>query len=128
MRLAARAKGERLMLITDRLELPEAQEDGAESFGSGAVREEGQALRLPDGTLAGSCLSMDRAVANEISFGAMTRIEAVSAATLRPARLLGIESGRGTFRTGARADFAVLSRAGEVLETWLAGRRVHGAA
>ena len=59
---------------------------------------------------------------------AVTRVEAVSAATLRPARLLGIESQRGTFRTGARADFAVLGRSGEVLETWLEGRRVHAAA
>ncbi len=127
VRLAARAKLGRLMLITDRMELPVSAAAGADSFGSGPVRECDDAIRLADGTLAGSCLTMDRAVANAVSFGAMTRVEAVSAATLRPARLLGIEARHGTFRTGARADFAVLGRAGEVLETWLAGRRVYRA-
>jgi N-acetylglucosamine-6-phosphate deacetylase len=124
VRLAARAKGRRLLLITDRLE-PPASADSADSFGAGAVHEADGALRLPDGTVAGSCLTLDRAIANAVSFGSMTRVEAVAAATLRPARVLGIEAQRGTFRPGARADFAVLGRSGEVLETWLAGRRVH---
>jgi len=128
VRLAARAKGERLMLITDRLEPPASAEAGSDSFGAGAVHEADGVLRLPDGTLAGSCLTLDRAVANAVAFGAMTRIEAVSAATLRPARVLGIQPQRGTFRPGARADFAVLGRSGEVLETWLAGQRVHAGA
>ncbi len=124
VRLAARAKRERLMLISDRME-PGAAQSG--SFGAGEVRDDGDALRLPDGTLAGSNLSLDRAIRNAVSFGAMTRAEAVAACTARPARLLGIEGERGTLRPGARADLVVLSAAGEVLETWLAGRRVHAA-
>lgn len=123
VRLAARAKGEGLILITDRVEPPE----GETGFGAGAVHDDGTALRLADGTLAGSRLQMDVAMGNAESFGAMTRLEAIAACTLRPARLLGLEAERGTLRVGARADLVVLGRDGGVRETWLGGRRAHAA-
>ena len=121
VRLAARAKRERLLLISDRVAA------GA-GFGAGELVDDGTALRLADGRLAGSRLLLDRAVHNAERFGAMTRIEAVAAASLRPARLLGIERERGTLRPGARADLVVLDAAGRVAETWLAGRRAYQAA
>ena len=94
------------------------------SFGAGPVHDDGDAIRLADGGLAGSNLSLDRAVRNVQTYGAMNRIEAIAAATLRPARLLGIESERGTLRPGARADFAILDPEDNVHETWIAGERV----
>jgi N-acetylglucosamine-6-phosphate deacetylase len=66
---------------------------------------------------------MAEAVRNAAAFGAMTQIAAVAAATLAPARLLGVESERGTLRPGARADLVVLAADGAPAETWLAGRR-----
>jgi N-acetylglucosamine-6-phosphate deacetylase len=128
VRLAARAKAEKLLLISDRVELPPREERGGEmDFGSGAVVDDGTALRLPDGRLAGSSLHLCRAVRNARKFGAMNLLEAVAACTLRPAQLLGIEAERGTLRPDARADLAVLDSRGELLETWLAGRRVYQA-
>jgi N-acetylglucosamine-6-phosphate deacetylase len=115
VRTACRAKGDRLMLITDRIQ-PPADLD--------LVRDDGTAIRLADGTLAGSNLSLGRAVQNVQAFGAMTRVEAIAASTLRPARLLGIEAERGTLRVGARADFAILDENDRVRETWIAGERV----
>jgi N-acetylglucosamine-6-phosphate deacetylase len=123
VRLAARALGERLILITDRVEL----EGGAPSFGSGALRDDGVALRLPDGRLAGSRVTLDRALANAQRFAGLSLLEAVAACTLRPARRLGIERERGTLRPGARADLAVLGSDGALRETWLAGRPVYRA-
>ncbi len=121
VRAAARAKGEGLVLITDRIEPPE--EGGL--LGEGTLTADGPVWRLPGGTLAGSRLPMAEAVANASRFGAMTRLEAIAAATLRPARLLGVENERGTLRPGARADFVVLAEDGSVAETWLAGRRAY---
>lgn len=118
VRLAARVKQERLLLITDRVA-------AGSDFGSGDLVDDGTALRLADGRLAGSRLTLDRAVANAVAFGAMSRLEAIAAATLRPARLLGLEGERGTLRSGARADLAVLDADGAVTETWLGGRSVY---
>lgn len=122
VRLAGRAKGERLLLITDRVD------PSGEGFGSGRVRDDGRALRLPDGTLAGSSLRMDRAVRNARAFGACGRLDAVAAATLRPALLLGLEGERGTLRVGARADLVVLDAEDRVEETWIGGACVWRAA
>jgi N-acetylglucosamine-6-phosphate deacetylase len=121
IRVAARAKGAALLLITDQLAPPDGQ--AARSFGSGAVSEAEGAWRLADGTLAGSTLTMDRALGVAEASGAMTRHEAVRAATLAPARLLGIEAERGTLRVGARADLVRLRPDGRVRECWVAGER-----
>ncbi len=119
VRIAARVKGRDLILITDRLDLPRDSD-----FGSGPLRDDGTALRLPDGRLAGSRLTLDRAIQNVRSWGALDLHGAVVACTLRPARLLGIEAECGTLRPGARADLVVLEEDGSVRETWLGGRRV----
>lgn len=122
VRLAVRAKGERIMLITDRIDPPAGS---APSFGSGEIRDDGIALWLPDGRLAGSRLFLDQALANAQRFGALSLHEAIAAATRRPARLLGIESERGTLRVGARADFFVFGPDAKVRETWIGGRCVY---
>jgi N-acetylglucosamine-6-phosphate deacetylase len=124
LKLAARAKRDRIALISDNVAVPRTAQNAnvLPSFGAGTVRDDGVALRLSDGTLAGSRLTLDRALANAQAFGAMTRLEAVRAVTLTPARVLGLERERGTLRRGARADFALLAPDGEVSETWLAGR------
>jgi N-acetylglucosamine-6-phosphate deacetylase len=118
VRLAVRAKGERILLITDQIDPPAK---GTSSFGSGEIREDGMALRLPDGRLAGSRLFLDQALENAREFGALSLHEAVAAATYRPARLLGLESERGTLRIGARADFFVFGPDAKVRETWIGG-------
>lgn len=123
--LALRAKPDGLILVTDRVDPPGLAEGGGDSgFGSGPLRDDGQALRLADGRLAGSRLTQDRALRNARELGGMTLLDAVAACSLRPARVLGIESERGTLRPGARADFAVLDDAALVAETWVRGERV----
>jgi len=122
---ATRVLGDRLVLISDRVAPPP---EGDRTFGSGRLIDDGTALRLEDGRLAGSSLCLDRAVRNARSLAGLSELSAIAAATLRPARVLGIESRRGTLRVGARADFAILDSEGRVEETWVGGRRVHPAA
>ncbi len=123
VRAAARALGNRLVLITDRIE-PETRDGGTSSFGSGPVSNDGVALRLPDGRLAGSCVTLDLALRNAQRFAGLSLLEAVAACTLRPALCLGIERERGTLRPGARADLVVLDAEAALQATWLGGREV----
>lgn len=125
VRATARALGQRLVLITDRVDPPELAQ-GA-SLGSGVLRDDGVALRLPGGRLAGSRVTLDRALRNARAFADLPLLEAVAACTLRPARVLGVEAERGTLRPGARADLTLLDAEGRVLETWIGGRRVWAA-
>ncbi len=125
VRMAARALGERLVLITDRIE-PEPG-GSASSFGSGRLRDDGVAWRLEGGRLAGSRVTLDLALRNAQRFAGLSLLEAVAACTLRPALRLGIERERGTLRPGARADFAVLEADGSVHSTWIGGKPVFGA-
>jgi N-acetylglucosamine-6-phosphate deacetylase len=85
--------------------------------------DEGAPPRRPDGTLAGSALRMDRAVANMVSAGACLPA-AVSAATRIPADLIG-RPGLGRLAPGAAADLAWLGDDLLTLGTWIDGERVY---
>jgi len=123
--VAARACGERLTLISDRVSPPTAAEPGGTlvDFGAGELRDDGAAWRLPDGRLAGSRLTLDRALRNLIDYAGVPLLHAVAACTLRPARVLGIEAERGSLRVGARADLALFDATLALRETWIGGRR-----
>ena len=64
------------------------------------------APRLPDGTLAGSVLTMDAAVRNVVDAG-VPLFDALAAASTTPANLL-TDHDRGRISVGARADLVVL--------------------
>ena len=87
---------------------------------SGAVVEHGGAVELRDGTLAGSVLTMERAVQNAASTG-IPSAAAVRHATANPARLLGAAD-RGRVAPGARADLVALDPDTlAVRSVWVAG-------
>jgi N-acetylglucosamine-6-phosphate deacetylase len=73
-----------------------------------------------DGTLAGSALRMDRAVANIVSLGVPLPV-AVAAATRRPADLIG-RPDLGRLAPGAAADMVWLSPQLSARATWIGGR------
>ena len=82
------------------------------------------APRLADGTLAGSILSMDRAVANTVQFADVPLATAVEMATLSPARVLGLEGSRGSLAPGKAADLVLFDEDVKVSLTMIAGRVV----
>jgi N-acetylglucosamine-6-phosphate deacetylase len=75
----------------------------------------------PDGKLAGSVLTMDRAVRNVTQFAGWTLQAAVHAATLNPSRAVGLAK-QGELSLGAEANLVVLSPSGEVRKTIVRGR------
>jgi N-acetylglucosamine-6-phosphate deacetylase len=126
VRVAARAKGERLVLITDRVEAASGA-PGTGAYGAGGLHDDGTAVRFADGRLAGSRLTLDCAARNFRAWTGASLVEAVAACTLRPARVLGCEAERGTLRRGARADLVALGADGAVRATLIGGQRVHDA-
>jgi len=74
-----------------------------------------------NGSLAGSVLTMDRAVRNVTQFSDWSLRDAVRAATLNAARAVAMSTDFGALAVGAHADFAVLNSAGEVLSTFVGG-------
>ena len=64
---------------------------------------------------------MDRAVRNVTQYAGWSLREAVRAATLNPARAVGMAEGHGMLAVGANADFTVLSPTGEVRRTAIGG-------
>ena len=117
------AKGrERAVLITDAISAT-GMPDGQYQLGPIQVDvKDGKCTA--NGSLAGSVLTMDRAVRNVTKFSDWSLRDAVRAATFNPARAVGLTRTHGVLTAGARADFTVLNSSGEVLRTIVAG---HGA-
>jgi N-acetylglucosamine-6-phosphate deacetylase len=116
--LAAR---ERFSLVTDAIAaagLPEADS----RLGHLNVEVRDGEVRLPDGTLAGSVLTMDRAVANLVAKGA-SLAQAVHAASRAPALLIG-RPDLGRLAVGQPADIAVLDDDLGVTRTLVGGQEV----
>ena len=90
-----------------------------------ALRMIDGAPRLEDGTLAGSALTMDHAVANVVRHGGVALEDALRAASASPARLMGL-SDRGTIEVGQRADLVALDADLRCSGTWVGGIAVHG--
>ncbi len=121
VKLFLRAKGrERAVLITDAISAA-GMPDGRYQLGPIEVDvKDGKCTS--NGSLAGSVLTMDRAVRNVTQFSNWSLRDAVQAATLNPARAVGLAGRHGVLAQGADADFTVLSPAGEVLKTMVRGR------
>ena len=121
VKLFLRAKGRnRAVLITDAISAT-GMPDGRYQLGPIEVDvKDGKCTS--NGSLAGSVLTMDRAVRNVTQFSNWTLRDAVQAATLNPARAVGLSAHHGTLAKGAAADFTVLSATEEVLKTIVRGR------
>jgi N-acetylglucosamine-6-phosphate deacetylase len=79
---------------------------------------------VADGKLAGSVLTMDKAVQNVMKFANWDLQHAVRLATLNPARNAGLLPKAGAIAPGAVADIVALGPGGEVRKTILRGQLV----
>jgi N-acetylglucosamine-6-phosphate deacetylase len=77
---------------------------------------------MADGKLAGSVLTMDKAVQNVMKFANWDLQQAVRLATLNPARAVGLLPKAGTLAPGAVADIVALGPGGEVRKTIVRGQ------
>ena len=82
------------------------------------------AVRLPDGTLAGSILTMDRALRNVQAATGRPLHELWPMTSLNAARAIGVSARRGTLEVGKVADLTLLDEAYNVVLTVAEGRVV----
>lgn len=118
-----RAKGpDRAVLVTDAISAT-GMGDGRFQLGAFEVEVRGDTCTY-EGKLAGSVLTLDRAVRNVMEFASIGLFEAVRLATLNPARIAGVSGRKGALVEGADADIVVLSPKGEVVKTIVRGQGI----
>jgi N-acetylglucosamine-6-phosphate deacetylase len=123
MKLLLKAKGaEGVILISDGISAT-GMPDGKYMLGGMEITMTGGICRTAEGNLAGSTLTLDRAMRNIVRLGTPLA-DAVRMLTLNPAILLGIEFKKGALRTGADADIILLNQALEITNVWVRGTLV----
>ena len=123
VKLACRAKTpERTLLISDSV-APTGLGDGEFDLWDERISVVGGRTRNERGSIAGSVITMREAVKNTLALG-FTPAEVASMASTNPARLLGLESNRGTLDVGKRADIVGIDEGGEIKLVMIGGRMV----
>ncbi|TPG49358.1 N-acetylglucosamine-6-phosphate deacetylase [Sphingomonas glacialis] len=123
LRVALLARGiEGIMLVTDAMPPVGGQRDRFTLMGQ-EITVVGGTCRGPDGTLAGSALTMAQAFRNAIELMGCDMVAASRMASGTPAAFLRIDDETGTIAPGLRADLVHLDDARRVTATWIAGAR-----
>jgi N-acetylglucosamine-6-phosphate deacetylase len=121
VRAAFAAKGcDRIALVTDAMPTVGTSLDRFELVGQTIRLSEGR-LSTGGGTLAGAHLDMATAVRNAVRLAQIPLEDSLRAASLTPARFLGLDYDRGALVPGARADLVALTEDLAVLATWVDG-------
>jgi N-acetylglucosamine-6-phosphate deacetylase len=124
MKLLVNVKGsENVILITDSISAA-GMPDGDYSFEGARVKVTDGAARLEDGTLAGSTLTMDRALANILKATGRPLGEMVNCASLNPARAIHMEDHKGQLRRDWDADLMLVDQNLQVKFTMVEGKVV----
>jgi N-acetylglucosamine-6-phosphate deacetylase len=104
LRLVAGRGEHALVLITDAMDAAGIGDGEYELGGQRVTVQDGAARLVRTGSLAGSTLTMDVAVRRAVIDGALSLPAAIAAASLNPARVLGIDGECGAIAPGLAAD------------------------
>jgi N-acetylglucosamine-6-phosphate deacetylase len=125
IRLVIAACGFReVALVTDAV-APAGMPVGEYEFVRRIVTVRNGAVRLPSGSLAGSSLTLDRAVRTIVTFTGLGWPEAITMATHVPATIAGVAIRKGRIAPGADADLVALNDRSFVQRTWVRGHLVY---
>lgn len=115
---------DKMVLITDAMRAKHMPDGISELGGQVVIVKNGEA-RLENGTLAGSVLKMNNAVKNVMKFLGLSLEEAVRLATVNPAKNLGIYDKVGSIKEGKLANFVILDKELNVVETVREGKSIY---
>ena len=126
VRLAVAAAGpDRIVFVTDAT--PAAgMTSGSYLLGPVPVTAHEGTVRLADGTLAGSTLTMDAAVRHAVRVTGLPIVDVAASAAGTPAAVLGLADRTGSLAPGKLADLVVLDDDLRVRAVLAEGRPVHG--
>ncbi|XP_018579723.1 N-acetylglucosamine-6-phosphate deacetylase [Anoplophora glabripennis] len=125
LRIAYRVHAEGLILVTDAISAMGLNE-GQHKIGQMDIEiRDRKAYIAGTNTLCGSIASMIQCIKIFLQATGCTPEYALEAASLHPAKLLGIEKVKGTLDFGADADFVFLNENFDVVSTWIAGECVY---
>lgn len=102
VRAAFKLFPDRIALISDSMRAT-GMADGTYDLGGQQVHVNGKLATLSDGTIAGSATNLYDGMCNAVSFGIPIE-EAIAAATMVPAKSIGIFDETGSLTPGKRAD------------------------
>jgi len=123
LRIAALAMPHRIALITDAVRACGMPDGTYKLYEHDIIVADG-AARLANGTLAGSVLTMRRAVQNMVELAGLPLELVIPLATEVPARILGVSDRKGKLAPGFDADIVVLTDRFEIAATYLRGQRL----
>ena len=122
VRLFWKAKGrDRAILVTDGMSATGMPEGEYLLGGMNVTVKDGRCMH--DGVLAGSVLTLDRAVRNFRVFTSASLGDTLRLVTANPAALTGFAVDDGTLAVGRPANITVLTNSGEVAAIYLRGRK-----
>jgi N-acetylglucosamine-6-phosphate deacetylase len=117
-------EGEKVVLITDAMRAVGLKDGTYDLGGQEVIVTKGQA-RLKDETLAGSVLTMDKAVKNMVNKVGIQLPKAIQMASFNPAKSIGIDDKKGSLEPGKDADIIILNKNLETELTIVVGKIVY---
>jgi len=126
IRMASRLKPEdKVVLITDSMEAAGCEDGEYAIAGQPVIVKDGKALTL-DGAIAGSTLDLFTAMKNYMKFTNKALEEVIPAATVNPARMMGIDHLCGKLENGLAADILILTEKEnpEIESVWIGGEKI----
>lgn len=110
----------RICLISDSMR-GTGLSDGDYILGDLTVSIENGVASLPDGTLAGSTTNLAECLRRVVSFG-ISKEDAFRAATINPAKAVGLDGSIGSIETGKTADLVLWDEELQPVKVWIAGQ------
>ena len=114
---------DRVILVSDAMEAAGLEEGEYELGGQKVIVKDG-AARLESGVLAGSVLTLDKAVRNLMEITELTLPEIFKMVSLNPARRLNLEHRLGRLKTGYQADLVLFDQNFRVEKTFVKGKEI----
>lgn len=115
-----------ITLITDSMRAG-CMEDGIYDLGGQEVVVQNGSARLRSGSLAGSVLTLNRAIWNFYEHTKLTLAEAYRLGSLTPAKVIGVEKNKGSIEIGKDADLVIWDKDLNAKMTFIEGELVYQA-